>query len=118
MWLPPLLRSLHSGCRRSLSGRFSTARQSRGFSFFRPELEQLEQRTLLSSGILADSISDFSSTQGQDNWFYGYYTVPGFRPSFIQMPYFTSRNGGAWAESTTQPPWTLLWQEGGHPNGS
>ncbi len=29
------------------------------------------------ANIIADSASEFSDTQGQDNWYYGYYTTPG-----------------------------------------
>ena len=115
---------------------------------FRPRLELLEDRTLLSpsglilsvnpatisendtttlsgsftaTGVLADSVHDFSFTQGQGNWYYGYYTTPGVSSTFTQMQYTTSNFGGfagpAWEESPSQPPWTAIWAGGAHPTG-
>ncbi len=67
--------------------------------------------------LVADSVADFSGTQGLNSWFYGYengslsnYTAGGF----TQFSYF---DGIAWhASSTFNPPWTQLWATGGHPN--
>ena len=73
------------------------------------------------ASIIADSVSEFSNVQGQDNWYYGYYTTPGVSSSFTQMTLFDSVGdvalGPGWEEAATQPPWTLLWATGGHPNG-
>ncbi|MCI0681621.1 MAG: SBBP repeat-containing protein, partial [Gemmataceae bacterium] len=63
---------------------------------------------------LADSISQFSLVQGQHNWYYGYYATPGDTSSFTLMNYAN----GKWSENPTQPPWTLLRNIGGHPNGT
>ncbi len=69
-----------------------------------------------SSGtIIADSQNEFSGVQGQDNWFYGYYTSCGNSSTFTQMTYDT---GGWWEESETQPPWTLLRYNGGNPSSN
>ena len=62
---------------------------------------------------VADSVSEFSSVQGQDDWYYGYYTTPGDYSTFMQMTLFDP--AGWWEESSTQPPWTVLWDTGGHP---
>ncbi|HHT9111769.1 MAG: hypothetical protein HZA47_03640 [Planctomycetes bacterium] len=65
--------------------------------------------------VIADSQNDFSGVQGQDNWFYGYYTNCGNSSSFTQMTYDTS---GWWEEAETQPPWTLLRYNGGNPSSN
>lgn len=38
---------------------------------------------------LADSVGDFSGTQGLNNWFYGYYDAPPDSNTFQQIPDFT-----------------------------
>ena len=58
--------------------------------------------------ILADSISEFSSTQGQNNWYYGYYSS-GFQEFPSQNP------PGRWS---LDGYWTAIWHVGGHPHGS
>lgn len=77
--------------------------------------------------ILADSVTEFSGVQGQNNWYYGYYATPGASSSFTQMAYFDAvggtvgGSGGPWWEETTTQgagaTWTLLWATGGHPGG-
>ncbi len=68
---------------------------------------------------VADSVSEFSSVQGQDDWYYGYYTTPGDYTTFTPMSLFDSTGWTEWwEESSTQPPWTLLWDTGGHPGSS
>jgi hypothetical protein len=70
---------------------------------------------------IADSSAQFSATQGQDNWFYGY-TAYGTRHSydpntmFSQMAYYDS-GANRWQQSETlgQPHWTLLNSGGCHP---
>ncbi|MDO8141159.1 MAG: hypothetical protein Q6358_06630, partial [Candidatus Brocadiales bacterium] len=69
--------------------------------------------TANSSEIIADSQNEFSGIQGQDNWFYGYYTSCGNSSTFTQMTYDTQ---GYWEETETQPPWTLLRSSGGNPS--
>lgn len=67
--------------------------------------------------LLADSVADFSGTQGLKNWHYGYWDKGGdadgvYAPSeFVPMPW----NGSGWAVGGN-PPWTQLWNNGGHPN--
>jgi hypothetical protein len=86
---------------------------------------------LPASVILADSATEFSGIQGQDNWLYGYYNksfdVPAVYQStnFAQFPssggvygpenYF---NGTAWDWYAGNPPWTEIGRTNGHPNGS
>ncbi len=65
---------------------------------------------------VADSVSEFSGVQGQDDWYYGYYTTPGDYTTFTQMTLFDP--AGLWEESSTRPPWTALWDTGGHPGSS
>lgn len=63
--------------------------------------------------VLADSAAEFSGTQGQNNWSYGYYDGPFDSSDFQLMTQFT---GDLWyvQEGTY---WTNLWEKGGHPNG-
>src|SRR3989304_4654243 len=65
--------------------------------------------------VIADSQNDCSGVQGQDSWFYGYYTNCGNSSSFTQMTYDTN---GWWEETETQPPWTLLRYNGGNPSSN
>lgn len=67
--------------------------------------------------IVADSVSDFSGTQGQDNWYYGFYDgdapAPFSTADFEQMPQF---NGTSWFIQDGVF-WTSLNATSGHPNG-
>ena len=67
--------------------------------------------------IVADSVSEFSGTQGQDNWYYGFYDgdapAPFSTPDFEQMPEF---NGTSWFIEDGVF-WTSLNATSGHPNG-
>ncbi|MBC7526358.1 MAG: hypothetical protein H7308_02305 [Chthonomonadaceae bacterium] len=65
--------------------------------------------------ILADSVTEFSGIQGQNNWFYGYYATSGVSSSFTQFTIFDIND---WKESNTFPPFTNLNAIGGHPGGS
>lgn len=69
-----------------------------------------------------DSVSQFSAVQGGGGWQYGFYAVPGSSASFIQLSTFVPNAsptaGSWWAQGLAQPPWTLIWATGGHPNGS
>jgi hypothetical protein len=69
------------------------------------------------TGVIADSVSDFSGTQGQNNWYYGYYADP-THPSLTQMPDFVLNYhptfGSTWFADNNQY-WTSLWAIGGHP---
>lgn len=77
---------------------------------------------------IADSAAEFSGTQGQNNWNYGYWDKAAdgngvYDPvtEFTQMTLFDT---GAhtlkpwWEKAASQPPWTVLWSTGGHPNGN
>jgi len=63
---------------------------------------------------IADSVNEFSSTQGQNNWYYGYYESPLNSSGFQQMNQY---NNGIWWLSQGDF-WTSLWANGGHPNGA
>lgn len=69
-----------------------------------------------SAQLLADSVADFSGTQGYKNWQYGYYSGSLTPASFKQMTAFYEF---AWhrAEGGGNAYWTQLWDNGGHPNG-
>jgi len=67
---------------------------------------------------LADSIADFSGTQGSNHWFYGYYDGSSATPySTGDFQPMTNYTDGVWS---VQPGayWTLLTSYGGHPNGT
>src|SRR5690606_11059942 len=87
---------------------------------------------------LADSRTDFSGTQGQDGWFYGYrsYTLDGGGDNYDPVISFFPFSGGEglgpwdgfsqiWDETTSQwdlntaaeGPWTVIGEESVHPNG-
>ncbi len=79
---------------------------------------------------VANSVSDFSDTQGSNNWFYGYYNKTadgnGYQAAdFTPFP----RDAGPWSATSYwsgtiwdwfagNPPWTEISATGGHPNGS
>jgi hypothetical protein len=64
-----------------------------------------------------DSVQEFSGTQGQGNWQYGYYTSTGDADSFVLMGFYNQALDNGWSESEQYPPYALLWANGGHPNG-
>ncbi|OCR01555.1 hypothetical protein BCD67_18875 [Oscillatoriales cyanobacterium USR001] len=61
---------------------------------------------------IADSVSEFSGTQGQNNWYYGYYDRSLTSTDFKQMTQF---NGTWFVQQGTYL--SLLASTGGHPNG-
>jgi hypothetical protein len=79
---------------------------------------------------VANSVSDFSDTQGSNNWYYGYYNKTadgnGYQAAdFTPFP----RDAGPWSATSYwsgtiwdwfagNPPWTEISATGGHPNGS
>ena len=72
--------------------------------------------------ILADSVADFSLTQGDHGWQYGYDTgtyesfAPMTKQSIITMYMPASMDvWKCWASDTAH--WTQLFELGGHPNG-
>ena len=70
----------------------------------------------MTANVVAGSVAEFSSTQGQDNWFYGYYEGT-FSPSSFQE--MTVRRNGWHVDPNPPEPsyWTNLTEQGGHPNG-
>src|SRR5438105_1956733 len=72
--------------------------------------------------VIADSVAQFSSVQGQNNWYYGYYSSTLNPTGFQQMANFDpTLRGGAWEVDFNLPDpryWTSLWNVGGHPNSN
>jgi len=69
--------------------------------------------------LIANSTSEFSDTQNQDDWYYGYYDgddpfYPYTNADFEQLPLF-DEEGWRWY---IDGYWTALWDSGGHPHGS
>jgi hypothetical protein len=71
--------------------------------------------------IVANSVTEFSGVQGQDNWFYGYYSSPFTPVNFLQMGTFNPASAPDHWVVDFDPPspfvWTSLNATGGHPNG-
>jgi hypothetical protein len=84
------------------------------------------------AGIVADSVAEFSGTQGANGWYYGYYDGDLTPSTFKLMPDFDPNSVGSTERSTGffDPPgmwsvdwevggyWTCLWTKGGVPNGT
>jgi hypothetical protein len=91
--------------------------------------------------VVADSVNNFSGTQGANNWYYGYYDgaltpatfklFPNFDPNFSsnENALLWGDNGvlggietaafggpGGWYLQWAGGYWTSLWTDGGHPN--
>jgi len=80
---------------------------------------------------LADSVTEFSGTQGQANWFYGYWDKKADAngtyeaADFTEFPRGTGNtlaltnywDGTKWDWPAGNPPWTELTSTGGHPSG-
>lgn len=67
---------------------------------------------------IADSLADFSGTQGYRNWYYGYSKYSGGTLGpFQQMTLF---DGAVWhrAEGGGTSYWTSIWKDGQHPNAA
>ncbi|MEZ5303896.1 MAG: PEP-CTERM sorting domain-containing protein [Verrucomicrobiales bacterium] len=68
------------------------------------------------TGAAANSQTEFSGTQGQDGWTYGYFNNSQSGVDFI--PFDDSwYNGTVWDWPAGNPPWTEVNANGGHPNG-
>jgi hypothetical protein len=71
------------------------------------------------TSVVADSAADFSGTQGQANWLYGYFQEPNFQSAnFIPFSAFRfepSVNEDGWFSSTGT--WTWIGRLRMHPNG-
>ena len=81
--------------------------------------------------LVADSNAEFSSTQGQAGWYYGYHNVsvngtydaaPGGTDDFIQLPWYGANvnhaDSAAWQWNVSQAPWTYVSANETHPNGT
>jgi hypothetical protein len=80
--------------------------------------------------IIANSVTDFSGTQGENGWYYGYYSGSLTPDTFRQFPNYSptailSHGNGpqtgdaAWyLQLGVGGYWTQLWSNGGHPNGT
>jgi hypothetical protein len=69
--------------------------------------------------IVADSVAQFSGTQGQGGWYYGYNTAPFSSNTFTLMTQFLPSifgPGNAWYVDRTDY-WAALTDVGAHPNG-
>ncbi len=69
----------------------------------------------------ADSVLEFSGTQGQNNWHYGYWDRTADANKAYAAGDFTAFStavwtGAAWDINTTGAPWTEMAAGGGHPN--
>jgi hypothetical protein len=81
-------------------------------------------RLLCLNPVVSDSIVDFSTVQGSNNWFYGYYggnSATPYSTGDFQLMTNVVPGGGfngldAWFEEDGTF-WTSLWFNGGHPNG-
>lgn len=80
--------------------------------------------TMVFALTVADSEVEFSDTQGQDSWFYGYYDGDSSLP-FTNDPLdddfelLTTFSNERWSLTTGWGGyWTFLWATGGHPNGA
>lgn len=90
--------------------------------------------SVVRAAVIANSQTEFSGAQGQNNWHYGYYNKTGDGNStydaatdFIQfladgtttLSATNFWNGSVWDWPVNgNPPWTTLNATGGHPNGS
>ncbi len=72
-------------------------------------------QNILAGEMVANSILDFSDIQGQNNWYYGYYTYPFDTNSFHLMQDY-SEVDKAWYVKKGRY-WTNLTSDCGHPNG-
>ena len=66
---------------------------------------------------VAGSSSDFSGTQGANNWQYGYFPA-GNLNTFTPLPFYNAQ-AQRWQHTTFGPPWTLVGANSQyHPNGA
>ena len=76
-------------------------------------------------GLVTDSASDFSGSQGRNGWYYGYrnYTLDGggadYDPVRDFVPFRPAEwRGSQWRLAPTEAPWTLIGRLSTHPNGT
>lgn len=72
-----------------------------------------------SATLIADSVADFSDTQGQNGWYYGFYDFS--TPRDITAPHdfheMTEFDGARWWNDSTKY-WTMIGPFGAHGNGT
>jgi hypothetical protein len=99
---------------------------------FAMALAAVSVATPAAGGILvADSVAEFSSTQGQSGWYYGYHNVsvngtydatPGGTDDFLQLSWCglntNHADSNAWQWNVSTAPWTYLSADETHPNGT
>ena len=72
------------------------------------------------NAVAFDSVADFSATQGESGWLYGYYdgdVANPFSPDDFEA--LTEFNNNRWSlQEGSGGFWTYLWSTGGHPNGT
>ena len=81
------------------------------------------------ANVIADSVADFSASQGNNGWYYGYssgdyLTYNGELTLFndyVSSAYFDTSVGSGYHakwENSGGGLWTQLWADGGHPNAT
>ncbi len=75
--------------------------------------------------VIANSVADFSSTQGANGWYYGYYSGSLTSSTFQQLPNYEAppaspySPSGVWYSTwVVGEVWPQLWNDGGAPRGS
>lgn len=100
------------GCGRTLAIAESPSEEpsTRAVSDVSPELDAAaEAPDAKASEVLASSVQDFSGTQGQGGWFYGFVS-PDVSPEFTPFPSFKD---GRWSQGASG--WLELTAAGGSP---
>lgn len=73
---------------------------------------------IANGAVIMDSVAEFSNTQGQNDWSYGYYNgdLNAYTPGDFEL--MTQFSASTWSVQTgTGGFWTSLTAAGGHPNG-
>ncbi|MCA9249020.1 MAG: lamin tail domain-containing protein, partial [Planctomycetales bacterium] len=84
------------------------------------------------AGVIANSETDFSGTQGANSWYYGYYNLTAdadgtyAAADFVEFPSDGTTiasannfwNGTYWDWYSGNPPWTYIGANATHPNGA
>jgi hypothetical protein len=88
-----------------------------GFDFVDPRNSGATQRfyRAVPGSVIASSVADYSSTQGSNNWFYGYYPEPYATTNFVEL---TRVDGEIWKPDSGLRVWTSVSRMEQHPNGT
>lgn len=77
--------------------------------------------TMVHATVIFDSVEEYSTVQGSNNWYYGYYdgdsTIPYTSGDFEEFPQITSTSGWIIHRGDPSGYWTSMGRYGGHPNG-